>query len=429
MHRLPVAVLGVVVAAAFALIAAPQADAYWKAPCVAGTQRPVCFFWKGKVTSVADGDTIDVDVYGDGTSKAKRIRMTGINAMEHSAYSADPAERRGACHALEATARLEEIVGDRVVRLGARDPGSMSGARYRRTVAAYRAGAWRDAGQTLIDEGHVLWLPAASEWARNSRYARGAQRAAAARLRLWDTDYCGFGPSQTAALKMWVNWDADGTDGRHLNGEWVRIKNLDPTDLSIGGWWFRDSYLTRYTFPSGAVIPAGRTITLFVGSPPAEATTTTQFYWRRTTAVFDNVAARGMGDGGYLFDRDGDLRLWMMYPCRYGCSDPLRGKISVRAHPSTPEEVYARNVSTIPVDLEGYVVENRPYVYSFRAPTILNPGERLRLVVLGSSARNTRLVKYWGKGKYILNDGGDKVRLRTTTNITISCYAWGSMSC
>ncbi|MDQ3670249.1 MAG: lamin tail domain-containing protein [Actinomycetota bacterium] len=430
MQRLLLVLFSVVIAAAFALVSAPQADAYWKAPCIAGTKGPTCYFWKGKVTSVGDGDTIDVDVNGDGTSKPTRIRMTGINAMEHSVYSHDPAARRGACHALEATARLEGMVDDRVVRLGAQDPGSMSGARYRRTVAVYRDGAWRDTGQILIDEGHVLWLPAASEWARNSRYSHGAQRAAAARLGLWNTDYCGSGPAQGTALKMWVNWDADGTDGTNLNGEWVKIKNLGSTGLSIGGWWFRDSYLAQHTFPSGAVIPAGQTITLYVGSrPPTETNTTTHFYWRRTTPVFDNVATRGMGDGGYLFDRDGDLRLWMMYPCRYGCSDSLRGKISVRAHPSTPEEIYAQNVSAIPVDLEGYVVENRPYVYSFGPSTILNPGERLRLVVRGSSAWNTRLVKYWGKGKYILNDGGDKVRLRTATNITISCYAWGSMSC
>jgi hypothetical protein len=30
-------------------------------------------------------------------------------------------------------------------------------------------------------------------------------------------------------------------------------------------------------------------------------------------------APRYMGDGGFLFDPDGDLRAWDMYPCRYAC--------------------------------------------------------------------------------------------------------------
>ncbi len=425
---------GLVLAAALALVAVPRADAAAKGPCIAGTKRPTCYFWKGKVTFVADGDTIDVNVYGDGTSTPIRVRMTGINAMEQHRYSHDPAKRTGDCHALEATARLEDLIrrGHGVVRLAAQDPKSRSGVRYRRSVAVYLNGAWRDTGQILIDEGHVLWLPNSIESAHNRRYNRGAQRAAAASRRLWDPEYCGSGPDQEARLRMWVNWDADGTDGgSHLNGEWVKIKNVGSTDLPIGGWWFRDSFLIRYTFPARAVIPAGRSIRLYVGSRPSRDTnTTTHFYWGRTSPIFDNVrSGRGMGDGGYLFDPDGDLRLAMMYPCRYSCSDPARGKIAVTARRSAPEKVYARNVSGSRVDLEGYVVESYPYVYSFGPRTFLAPGEKLNLVVIGSSARDTRLVKHWGKKRYILNDSGDEVLLRTETNIRIGCSAWGSAAC
>jgi hypothetical protein len=136
-----------------------------------------------------------------------------------------------------------------------------------------------------------------------------------------------------------------------------------------------------------------------------------------------------MGDGAYLFDRHGDIRVSMMYPCRYGCSDPLAGALDVSAHPSRPEEVYVRNASSSAVDIEGYVVENPPYIYSFGAGTILAPGERLRLVVIGSPADDSPLVKHWGKSRYILDDAGDVVRLRTQTNITIDCFSWGSGSC
>ena len=40
-------------------------------PCVPG--GPTCHFWKGKVTFIADGDTIDVRVAG----RVRPIRITG----------------------------------------------------------------------------------------------------------------------------------------------------------------------------------------------------------------------------------------------------------------------------------------------------------------------------------------------------------------
>jgi endonuclease YncB( thermonuclease family) len=416
-----------------ALLAPGAAEATWKAPCLGGAKRPLCHFSKGKVTFVADGDTIDVNVYGDGTSTPIRVRLTGINAMEQTVYSSNPDRRRGECHALAATARIERLIkrSRRVVRLGsqARDP--MSGHRHRRSVAVRLDGRWRDVGQMLIDEGHVLWLPNRNEWAHNGRYNAGAQRAAAAGRRLWNTDACGAGPHQSTPLRMWVNWEADGRDGpSNVNGEWVKIKNLGALDLPIGRWWFRDSWVKRFRFPSGTVVPAGRTVTLFVGSRPAGDTNrTTHFYWGRGGSMFEDVREHGVGDGGYLFDPQGDLRAWMAYPCRYGCSDPLRGKVDIAAHPSAPEEVYLTNVSAEAIDLEGYVAENGPYVYSFAENTVLDTGETLRLVVKGSRSNDTRLVKHWGKDKYILNDAGDRVVVRTQAYIRLDCYAWAAASC
>src|ERR1044072_6046812 len=66
--------------------------------------------WHGRVTSFDDGDTIKVEIAGDGTKVAKRVRITGIQAMEQSVYSNTPSKRRGECHALEATARLGEVI-------------------------------------------------------------------------------------------------------------------------------------------------------------------------------------------------------------------------------------------------------------------------------------------------------------------------------
>ncbi len=42
--------------------------------------------------------------------------------------------------------------------------------------------------------------------------------------------------------------------------------------------------------------------------------------------VFENIkrGRRGIGDGAYLFDPQGDLRAWRMYPCHGTCSGPPR---------------------------------------------------------------------------------------------------------
>ena len=42
----------------------------------------------GKVVFVDDGDTIDVDLQGDGTSRPVRVRFIGIQAMEQTSYRA-----------------------------------------------------------------------------------------------------------------------------------------------------------------------------------------------------------------------------------------------------------------------------------------------------------------------------------------------------
>jgi hypothetical protein len=358
--------------------------------------------------------------------------MTGINAMELDVYHAN--QREGTCHSVEAAERLESLVeGARSrVRLSAQDPDSRSGSRLRRAVSVLQNGRWVDLGQILVDEGHVQFNPNPIEWAHNRRYARGVQVAARAGLNLWNPTHCGVGPGQEIPLRMWVNWDSDRSVGRRsVDGEWVKIKNEGLTDLSIGGWLFRDSLPIHYIFPSGAAIPAGQTITLFMGRRPDWDTNhTTRFYWGQRNAVFQNVERRrGLGDGGYLFDREGDLRVYMMYPCLVACRDPLRGQVTVRAFPKAPEKVLLRNVGSASANLEGYVVDNPPYNYSFPEGIVLLPGEALRLIVKGSPGSSTRLTRYWGKSKYILNDSGDSVALRTQTDITIDCNAWGRARC
>src|SRR5436189_3138191 len=161
----------VLVLLAFAAVPA-TADAAKRGRCLMRSDGPTCFIWSGKVTFVADGDTVYVDIDGDGTRHAYPVRVTGINAMEQTTYTTRASQRRGECHALEATARLDQLLkaSKYRVRLLAIDPASTSGRRLRRSLAVRSHGRWRDVGRTLVAEGNALWLANGREWAWNRDY-------------------------------------------------------------------------------------------------------------------------------------------------------------------------------------------------------------------------------------------------------------------
>jgi endonuclease YncB( thermonuclease family) len=287
--------------------------------CTPDPGAPECAAWTGKVAWVDDGDTLDVDVAGDGTRRPVKVRVNGIQAMEQTVYAAS--RRAGECHAVAATLRLEQLVrrAKGRVRLTTQAVNAESYGRPERAVAVRLRGQWKDAGLILVREGLALWQPNGSDFAWNKAYNRATQLAAQRHLGLWDDDACGYGPSPGVPLALRVNWNAPGADTVNVDGEWVEIANDDPyTDVPLAGWWLRDSGLRRFTFPAGAVVPARGTVTLYVGkgtSNPAE------FFWGLSRPAFDNVTAdeRNMGDGAYLFDPQGDLRAAQVYPCLVAC--------------------------------------------------------------------------------------------------------------
>ena len=298
----------------FAVWAAPASASV--GPCLPGgsPDGALCTFWTGKVTFVADGDTIDVDIAGDGRTRSRRVRLTGFNAMELTTYSHTASKRRGECHGVEAANRLEQLLrkGRWRVRLAAQDPRSVTGGRLRRQVSARIGGQWVDVGRYLIAEGHALWMPNGVEWAWNRDYADLSRQAAAAGLRLWDTHGCGDGPSPDAPLTMRVNYDARYNDRFNVNGEWAEIHNDSGADVSLERWWFRDSALRRYTFQPGVVVPAGGTVRLRMGYGDDTAD---ELHWGLDSPPFENPSHddRATGDGGYLFDPRGNLRAWVIY--------------------------------------------------------------------------------------------------------------------
>jgi endonuclease YncB( thermonuclease family) len=394
------------------------------ASCLAPATGVTCHVWSGKVTFMGDGDTVYVDIANDGSRSSVPVRLTGINANEQTVYSNVASQRRGECHSLEATARLEQLLGRNrwKVRLYAIDPESSSGRRLKRVVATRVGGRWRDVGRILITEGHAVWLPGQREYAWNVDYARRAERAASKQLGIWSPTYCGVGPSDASQLKVTVNGDV-----RFLSDEWVRIRNLDPVnEVNLGGWWVRDSALNRFVFPDWATLPPGESLTVRVGEG---AHTWTEFFWGRRKPLFGNIGPYGDGDTAFLVDPQGDVRAWMSYPCVGECTDPYQGAVKVTAKVRGREYITVSNVGAFAVDLDGYRLQSPPYSYPFPPGSVLQPGEQMRVWTTGDPGEDSALEKHWGETGAFLNDGGDRVRLSSLRGIVLDCYAYGTGTC
>jgi endonuclease YncB( thermonuclease family) len=280
----------------------------------------------GKVVFVDDGDTVDVDLQGDGTSKPVRVRFIGIQAMELHVYSHTLSKLRGECWGVDAARNLHRLVAGKQVRLTARRASSASthNVRPRRFVSVRVNGVWTDVGAMQLDAGLVLPDLIPDEFSHNLDYAQRSQAAAANGVGFWgSSSRCGIGPSQEDQVKVDVNWDADGNDGENVNGEWVDVTNVGVNPLDLSGWWVRDAAYRGYrahgyTFPAGTVVAPGDRVRLKIGHGTNGDGV---LHWGLDIPIFANVTGSRtfMGDGAWLYDPNGDLRAWDMYPCRAVC--------------------------------------------------------------------------------------------------------------
>jgi endonuclease YncB( thermonuclease family) len=389
-----------------------------RGPCLPGhANSPTCFLWTAKATFIDDGDTIDVNIDGHGHEV---IRTIGLNTTELHVYSRKASRRRGECHGVPAANELERLVRGSHwrVRLAAMDPAGRSGYRLRRGIQVRIKGRWRDSGEILVGRGDALWMPNEGEWWTKG-YSKLAQQAATARRGIFDRKQCGHEPQPNAKLRLRVIWDGTAGD---LNGEYIEVANDSPRAVNLGGWWLRDSYIVKYHLPRGTKIPAGGRLRLHTGRGRHHAN---EFFWGYNYPLFGFE-----GDGGYLFDSRSNLRAWMQYPCRWNCVDPLQGKIRLTASPGGNDEyVLLRNISAAPVNLRDYVLGLPFHAYAFEGHSVLDPGQALRVDVQGNPSRSTPTRRFYGYNRPLLSDGGQKVVLRSYSDVIVACDAWGNFSC
>jgi endonuclease YncB( thermonuclease family) len=406
-------------------------------------QAAAMHHWYGKVTKVQDGDTIYVDVKGDGTHRSVPIRNAGIQATE--------IVPKVECHAKGARQYFRSILKKGTkVRLSALHKNSTAGLdgagrlRYWRYVDKWVPSThrWVDVQAMLLRHGDVMWLAHKAEGARIGAYHRYMQEGMAKRTRLWDNNHCGNGPAQSANLRMWLNYDANGRDANVKNGEWMRVQNNGATDVSIAGWKLRNASKVfnhggnYYTIPKGTVVWAGRTITFFLGSgtnnPGAGR------IYLGMNSQLGNVQDPRKGYPGktiYLLDPQYDFRFVADYPCMVGCApDPPVHISHVQSTTSNDEYVDLQvTPGSSPADLSGVVVENDGWTKEIAPGTVLNSGETLRVWCdkAGTDQKTGGsggvLNQYWGaRSGTMLSDAGDTINLRTATSHVLDVYKWGT---
>jgi endonuclease YncB( thermonuclease family) len=379
----------------------------------------------GLIDHTIDGDTVAVRVEGDPPDVTPpHVRNAGIQTME-----------TGDCHAAEATSAMKSLVTGRAVRMTINDPAASSLGRPVRYLDVQTSTGWTDPQLSQLRGGHALPVVNGGDPTRWRAYFTAAQQAAREGRNLWDTDYCAAGPAQSTPLRLWVNWDGNGNEGADPNTEYVRVLNPGSTVLGIGGWAVRTGGQDSYTFPSTARVPAGGTLTLRVGTG---TNTTTTFHWGWSVPKFANanLATNAYGSGAYLFDPEGDLRAWSIYPCLTACSDPLTGKVSLAVHPDASgvdadnvngEYVRLSPAGTSRVDLSYKVLSANGYTYELPRGTVVEPGETLTVHV--GQGSSSRLRQFWGNTRPVLANAGGALELRTPDSIRLACRAWGTGRC
>lgn len=397
--------------------------------------------WYGTVVRVRDGDTLDVDIAGDGTSTPVMIRNAGVQAQAI-AHGSGVDE----CHSREAMARLSQLTLGKKVRTQSYYTLRDRLGRYNRYVDVYNPATGRydiDVQRALLREGHVLWLAQEPETAREFAYHTYAEQGMATGRNLYDPDFCGVGPAQAAPIRMWINIDADGIDTSNVNGEWVRIKNAGTISLPLAGFYLRKAKRSEITQLPARMLAAGETLTVHVGRGTSSGL---HHYWGYADPTFGNLEDPAFpGSAVYLFDGHDDIRAFAMYPCTYRCSDPNNGRLAITNvvydSPGSDDASYGAedgeratvtNTSGGSVDLTSYVLMTPGSTLEFPGGYRLDAGQSVVVHMGAGTSRTdgsgTRHL-YWNRDHAVLGNSGDWLELRAWNGFRVDCAQWGTGRC
>jgi hypothetical protein len=89
------------------------------------------------------------------------------------------------------------------------------------------------------------------------------------------------------------------------------------------------------------------------------------------------------------------------------------------------EYVVLRNTGTRPVSLAGWTVRDAlPTVYTFGSISL---GAGKTVVLRTGKGAGTATTRYWGMGRYVWNNPGDKAVLRNASGVTMDSCQWSKV--
>jgi micrococcal nuclease len=245
------------------------------------------------VTSVTDGDTIDVRI--DGAQAT--VRLLGINAPE-----------QDECWGPESTLNLGTLIDGRDILLVSGEEDTDEFGRLLRYVYLDEPDGPIFINSVMVQLGNAGGL---SNGHQHERVFKGLEASAfQSGAGMWGTFVCGDAEGIAADRPVIrvgdVQYDPDGPDNERLDEETVTIVNEGYGRVSISGWVLRDeSSRNRMTFPNGTVLAPGDSVTVVTGCTggPADA-----IYWCNDGAVWSN-----QGDTVIVTDTLGNAVIWYWY--------------------------------------------------------------------------------------------------------------------
>lgn len=252
--------------------------------------------YKVHVVTVIDGDTFDV-VFPNGS--IERVRLLGVDCPEKSADDNKPGEYDDitdleclAYWGIEAMNFTKSWLEGKDVYIEFDELAGFKGYYGRWLCYVYLLND-TDFNAELLKRG-LARVYEEGECSKESYYLTLQQQAMDARVGLWSCM-----PESGGVVILTVHYDAAGNDWDNLNDEYVVIKNKGNEAVVMTGWTLSDEAGHVYIFPSGFILGAGATVTIYTGSG---TDTQDKLYWGSDSPIWNND-----GDTAYLRDNEGNL--------------------------------------------------------------------------------------------------------------------------